>query len=51
MLCKVYTRGVKRAGCWSLVDTLDSVETAANVARSWFAQGYVVRIDIARAEA
>ena len=46
MECIIEARGARKAGVWSAVDTVDSLETATNVARSWYAKGYVVRITI-----
>lgn len=48
MLCIIRVRGARRAGIWSEVDRTDDMETACNVARSWHAKGYHVRIDIGR---
>lgn len=46
MIFTISVRGAKRAGCWSIVDTVDDGATALNIVRSWFAQGYRVRVDV-----
>ncbi|MCW4115655.1 hypothetical protein NPA31_011840 [Aurantimonas sp. MSK8Z-1] len=45
----VEVRGARKPGVWSIADTTDDLETATNIARSWFAKGYVVRTRIDRA--
>lgn len=35
---------------WDLVDHVDDLETANNVARSWLAKGYRVRIECTLAD-
>jgi hypothetical protein len=49
MKIAISVRGARRAGVWSVADTTDNLDEAANIARSWFAKGYVVRIQIERA--